>query len=99
MKKELIAAACALFLTAGAANAQLVVRIGPPPPRPVERIPPPPPEHRDWAWHAGYHRWDGAHYVWVPGAYVVPPHPHAVWVEGHWRHRGEGWVWVEGHWR
>jgi hypothetical protein len=99
MQKQILIAACALFLTAGAANAQIVVRIGPPPPRPVERIPPPPPEHRDWAWHAGYHRWDGAHYVWVPGAYVAPPHPHARWVEGHWRERGGGWVWVEGHWR
>ena len=57
MKKYLIAAACAVALTvsAGIAQAQIVVRIGPPPPRPVERIPPPPPEHRDWAWHAGYH--------------------------------------------
>jgi hypothetical protein len=30
---------------------------------------------------------------------VEPPHPHARWVEGHWDHRGEGYVWVEGHWR
>jgi hypothetical protein len=50
-------------------------------------------------WHAGYHRWDGHQYVWVPGTYVEPPHPHARWVEGHWVHRGGGWVWVEGHWR
>ena len=43
MKKQLLTAACALFLTVGAANAQIVVRIGPPPPRPVEVIPAPRP--------------------------------------------------------
>jgi hypothetical protein len=85
--------------TAATANAQLVVRIGPPPPRPVEVVPAPPPEQRDWVWQPGYHRWDGNAYVWVPGHYERPPHPHARWVEGHWSHRGGGYVWVDGHWR
>jgi WXXGXW repeat (2 copies) len=98
MKKFLFTLTCALFLTAGIAQAQVVVRIGPPE-RPHEVIPPPPPEHRAWAWHAGYHRWDGNRYVWVPGYYVEPPHPLARWVEGHWAHRDGGWVWIEGHWR
>ena len=100
MKKTLLAAAIGgIMLSASlAAGAQIVVRVGPPP-RIVERVPPPPPEHRDWAWHAGYHRWDGERYVWVPGTYVEPPHGHARWVEGHWAHRGGGWVWIEGHWR
>jgi len=39
MKKQILTAACALFLTVGVANAQLVIRIGPPPPRPVEVVP------------------------------------------------------------
>jgi hypothetical protein len=100
MKKQLLAAACGLFLTVGAINApaQIHITIGPPP-RPREVVPPPPPEHRDWVWQPGYHRWDGAHYVWVPGAYVAPPHPHARWVAGHWDHRGGEYVWVAGHWR
>ena len=98
MKKFLPIAACAMFLTAGIAQAQVVVRIGPPA-RPHERIPPPPSEHRDWAWHAGYHRWDGNRYVWVPGAYEQPPRPHARWVEGRWVRRGGGWVWIDGRWR
>jgi hypothetical protein len=98
MKKILVTVACALFLTAGIANAQVVVRIGPPA-RPYERIPPVPREHRDWAWHAGYHRWDGNRYVWVPGAYEQPPRPHGRWVAGRWVHRGGGWVWVDGRWR
>jgi hypothetical protein len=98
MKKPFFLGACALILTAGMAHAQIAVRIGPPPP-PRERIPPPPPEHRDWAWHNGYHRWDGQRYVWVPGVYEQPPHAHARWVEGHWRNSPGGYVWVEGHWR
>ena len=75
MKKLLLAAVGGIVLSASlAAGAQVAIRIGPPP-RPVERIPPPPPEHRDWAWHAGYHRWDGNAYVWVPGTYVEPACP------------------------
>ncbi|QHN04497.1 hypothetical protein FTO74_14855 [Granulicella sp. WH15] len=100
MNKLLLTAVCAAFLTAGsvAAEAQIAVRIGPPA-RPVERIPPPPREHRDWAWRAGYHRWDGRRYVWVPGAYLAPPRPYAHWIDGHWDRRGGGYVWVEGYWR
>lgn len=101
MKKTMFAAVGGFLLAACAAlpaAAQIVVRVGPPP-RVVERRPPPPFEHRDWAWHAGYHRWDGTRYVWVPGAYEAPPRPHAIWVEGRWIHRGGGWYWREGHWR
>jgi len=98
MKKFLPTLACAAFLVAGIAQAQIVVRIGPPE-RPHEEVPPPPHEHPNWAWHDGYHRWDGNRYVWVPGYYVEPPHAHARWVPGHWDHHGEGYVWVEGHWR
>ena len=98
MKNFLPAIACALFLTAGIAQGQVVVRIGPPP-RPVERIPPPPHEHPNWAWHSGYHRYDGHQYVWVPGYYANPPHAHARWVDGHWVHQGNGYVYREGYWR
>ena len=98
MKKQVLTAACVLLFSAAAANAQVVVRIGPPR-RPHEVRPLPPAEHRDWVWHPGYHRWDGNRYVWVPGEYVAPPRPHAAWVPGHWAHRRGGYVWVEGHWR
>jgi hypothetical protein len=46
MNKILPSIACALFVAAGIAQAQVEFRIGPPP-RPVERIPPPPHEHPD----------------------------------------------------
>jgi hypothetical protein len=97
MKKQIMTVICGLVLAGTlTAGAQIVVRIGPPP-RPVERIPPP--VHAGWVWHAGYHRWDGSHYVWVPGEYAEPPYAHARWVDGHWAHRRGGYVWVEGHWR
>jgi hypothetical protein len=96
-KKVLPTTLLGLALAVGSASAQVYVRIGPPPVR-REVIPPrPSPRH---IWVAGYHRWDGRAYAWVPGAYVVPPQPfYHRWVPGHWRQTGRGWVWVEGHWR
>ena len=77
-----------------ASQAQVYVRVGPPRPR-YERVPPPRPGYE---WRAGYHRWDGAHYVWVPGEYIAPPHPGVHWVPGHWDRGPRGYFWVEGHW-
>ena len=96
----LLAAAFALtFSFAAASPAQVVVRIGPPPRRPVEVAPARPVEHPGYVWTPGYHRYEGGHYVWVPGRYVEPPRPRARWVPGHWSARRGGYVWVEGHWR
>ncbi|MFC6646639.1 YXWGXW repeat-containing protein [Granulicella cerasi] len=98
MKKTFLATVLGVGLLAGgtlAADAQIAVRIGPPPPR-REVIPPPRP---GYVWHPGYHRWDGGRYVWVPGEYAVPPRPGAYWVPGHWAHRPGGYVWIEGHYR
>jgi hypothetical protein len=50
-------------------------------------------------WIAGYHRWDGHAYVWVPGHWEVPPREHVVWVAPRWEHRHNGYVFVEGRWR
>jgi hypothetical protein len=99
MRKQLLTAALATALGfATAAGAQVYVRVGPPPP-PRHEVMPPRPPHPGWAWHEGYHRWDGHAYVWVPGSYVQPPYEHARWVPGHWRNTPRGYVWVEGHWR
>lgn len=97
LKRNLLIAASAIFLTVGAANAQVVIRIGPPPPRPVEVVPAPP--HEGYVWVPGYHRWDGHGYVWVHGAYRRPPHAGAVWVEGDWREERGGHVWHAGYWK
>jgi hypothetical protein len=99
LKQNLLSATAAVLLATGAANAQIVVRIGPPPPRPVEVVPAPPRAHRDYVWVGGYHRWDGHRYVWVGGRYMRPSHPGAVWVPGEWRGERGGNVWHEGYWR
>jgi hypothetical protein len=59
-----------LALAIGSANAQVYVRVGPPPVV-VERPGRPPGPHHIWV--AGYHRWDGRRYVWIPGTYVLRP--------------------------
>lgn len=98
MKKLILTTVCGLLFAAGIAQAQVAIRIGPPPP-PREVIPARPYGHPDWAWRAGYHRWDGARYVWVPGAYAAPPRRGARWVPGRYVHRRDGYYWTEGRWR
>ena len=96
MKKMALAALLAFTLPPAASNAQVYVRIGPP--APIVEHRPVAPGH-GYVWIAGYHRWDGARYVWVPGRWDRPPRRRAVWVPHHWVHRRGGWVLVEGHWR
>jgi hypothetical protein len=78
---------------------EVVVESDPPPPPPpeVEVIPASP--GVEFYWVAGYHRWEGRRYVWVPGRYVRRPHAHARWEVAHWEARGRAHVWVEGRWR
>ncbi|HEY1948183.1 MAG TPA: hypothetical protein VGG97_14325 [Bryobacteraceae bacterium] len=97
MKKFLAVACFGITLAAASADAQVYVRIGPPP-RVVERRPPPPPGPRR-VWVGGYHRWDGRRYVWMPGAWMLPPRPRARWVDGRWVHDRRGYYWRDGHWR
>jgi hypothetical protein len=100
MRKSALAAICfagmSFGLLSNAAHAQVVVRVAPPPPV-IEHYGPRP--HPGYVWVGGYHRWDGAHYVWVGGHWDAPPRPHAVWIAGHWAHRPGGYVFIEGHWR
>ena len=96
MKKLLLVATLSILSLPSAFAQRIYVRVGPPP---VIVEHPGPRPHDGWVWVGGYHRWDGAHYVWVPGRYAEPPRPRAVWVPGHWRHGAGGYYWVEGHWR
>ena len=79
-----------------ASTGRVYVVVAPPPPIVEARVVAPGPGHR---WIAGYHRWDGRAYVWVPGAWVIPPRPRAVWVPAHWVRERRGWYFVEGRWR
>jgi len=96
LKKSLIGVAFASFLTFGAFGQEVVIRVAPPHPVIEKRVVAPGP---GYVWIAGYHRWTGSAYVWVPGRWERPPHPHARWVAHRWVHRQGGWVLVEGHWR
>lgn len=96
MKKLILTALLAFSLIPAVANAEVYVKLPPPPPI-VEH--PGPPPHPGNVWIAGYYRWDGEHYVWVRGHYDSPPSPHDVWVAHSWEHTSRGWVLVQGHWR
>ena len=100
MKKFAFALICFAGFTSAlathSAQAQVVVRVAPPPPI-VERYGPPP--RPGYAWVNGYHRWDGGRYVWTPGYWAAPPRPRARWIPGHWVNRRGGYVYVQGFWR
>lgn len=97
LKKIMMSCAFGLLLGAGTTMlAEVVVRVRPPAAIVETRPERPGPHH---VWIAGYHRWDGNAYVWVPGRWEAPPRPRAVWVAHHWVRRGGGWVMVEGHWK
>jgi hypothetical protein len=86
-------------VTTPPATAEVVVQGQPPPPPPPQTEPPPPPAPGpDYFYVAGYHRWDGHAYIWVPGRYERRPHPGAQWRAAHWEARGNGHVWIEGNW-
>jgi len=74
---------------------EVVVTEAPPAVRVEEPVPAP---EGDYEWVPGFWSWDG-HWVWNPGKWTVRPHAKAIYEQGHWVHRGNGYVWVEGHWR
>jgi WXXGXW repeat (2 copies) len=96
LKKTLMGILLAGAITMGAMGQAVVVQVRPPHPIVEARVAAPGP---GYAWIAGYHRWDGRAYVWVPGRWELPPRAHARWVAHRWVHRNGGWVLVEGHWR
>jgi hypothetical protein len=99
MKRYLVVALAVVALSSALparAGTRVYVRIGPPAPIVETRVVAPSPRH---VWIAGYHRWDGAAFVWVPGRWALPPAHHHAWVAGRWTHDPHGWYWAEGHWR
>ena len=81
---------------AAEARTRIYVRIAPPP-LVVEHVAVAP--RANVVWVPGYHRWNGASYVWVSGRWAQPPRRHARWVEGRWVHERRGYYWSEGRWR
>jgi|SRR5580658_3836140 hypothetical protein len=63
LRTRFIGVVFASVLTFGAFGQEVVVRVAPPHPLVEERVIAPGP---GYVWIAGYHRWDGAAYVWTP---------------------------------
>ena len=91
-----IALAASLALPVSAT--EVFVRVVPPRPV-VERVVSTPGPR--YVWVGGYYRWTGHVYAWVPGRWVYPPRPAAVWVAPHWNFVAgrRGYVFVGGYWR
>jgi hypothetical protein len=70
----------------------------PPPPPPVAVVVPAAPGP-GYVWIEGYWDWRGGSRCWVPGRWVLPPRPRAVWAPGHYAAGRRGSVWRPGHWR
>ena len=94
----IVAVLAATIAPSGASAAtRIYVKIGPPAAVVEVRPVAPGPRH---VWIAGYHRWDGHVYVWVPGRWEQPPAHYTAWAPGHWsHHHSNGWYWVDGHWK
>lgn len=100
----------ALAATAGAAQAstRVFVQIGAPAPVVVASPPPPvavaapvrvAPYGYGYVWRPAYYGWTGYSYRIVPGTWVRPPYPRAVWVAPSWRRGPRGGYYVRGYWR
>jgi WXXGXW repeat (2 copies) len=81
----------------GSPNARWITKT--PPPAPYTESPPPKPHPAD-VWVAGYFKWDGRDFEWVPGHWMAPPPGTRDWVPGAWSERADGkWEFVDGHWQ
>jgi len=70
------------------------------PPPPARIDPPPPPDPGGGAfWREGHSQFRNGRYLWIPGAWVVPPRANLVWVPGFYRRTPEGGLFINGHWR
>jgi hypothetical protein len=97
----LAALSLVLFAPSAHAGPRFYFSVGVPAPiAPVVAVRPPvrygPP---GFVWRPAYTAWNGYGYVVVPGAWVRPPHPRAVWVAPRWNAGPRGTFWVNGYWR
>ena len=77
-------------------QAEVVVQDPTPPPPQVEVVPVTP--DPNFIWIGGGWEWRGT-WVWIGGRWAPRPYPGAVWVRGHWGHRGHNRVWISSGWR
>ena len=92
----LLSSTVAVSEACASSSGRAYVRVGPPAPIIETRLVSPGPGH---IWIAGFQRWNGSRYVWVPGYWAQPPRARASWAPGRWVHARRGWYFVDGHWR
>jgi hypothetical protein len=71
----------------------------PPPAAPAHDEPPAPAPTRTAVWTPGSWQWNGRAYVWVAGAWRIPPDPRHTWQRPTWNVSSGRAVFVPGGWR
>ena len=51
------------------------------------------------SWAPGQWQWDGRRYIWVTGAWRIPPSPQHSWQPARWTISTRGAIFVPGGWR
>jgi hypothetical protein len=77
-------------------GANVVATQAPPPPQTEVVVASPGPDYESVN---GEWEWDGVTWVWIGGRWILPPHPHAIWVEARWDRGPHGWHRAPGYWR
>lgn len=83
------------MVTPAAAQVDLNVSIGVPPPAPIREAVPAP--RAGYVWAPGFWRWDGGRHVWAPGHWMEERRGYH-WVPDRWAHNGATWHHEVGHW-
>jgi hypothetical protein len=77
-----------------------VVAPTPPPAEPVKvEVPVEPAPTRTAVWTPGSWYWDGGKYVWIAGAWRIPPSPQQTWQRPTWTVKTGRAIYVPGGWR
>ena len=83
------------MVTPAAAQVDLNVSIGVPPPAPIREAVPAP--RAGYVWAPGFWRWDGGRHVWAAGHWMEERRGYH-WVPDRWAHNGATWHHEVGHW-
>jgi len=78
-----------------AAQGELSISIGVPPPAPIYEVVPAP--RAGYIWSPGAWRWEGGRHIWH-GGYWVAERPGHRWVPDRWEAYNGGWRHNAGHW-